>query len=70
MEDAEVVVKGMLQMYRRAARNGMDEKAKGLAQKRAAALEMALYAMQRVDLEDWIRAEKEWIREMEKQLER
>lgn len=67
--DALVIVKGMAEMYRRAAKNGIDERSRGLAAKRADALEMALYAMQRVDVEDWIRAEKAWIAEMEKQLE-
>lgn len=69
IEDAQVVVKGMMEMYRRAAKNGIDERAKGLAAKRADALKMALYALERVVMEDWLRAEKAWIAEMEKRLE-
>ena len=35
IEDAQIIVKGMMEMYRRAAKNGIDEKAKNLAAKRA-----------------------------------
>lgn len=69
IEDAQLIVKGMMEMYRRAVKNGIDEKARGLAAKRADALRMAMYALERVVMEDWIRAEKAWILEMEKQLE-
>lgn len=69
IEDAELIVKGMRDMYKRAAKNGIDEKARKLAKDRAAALDMAMYALERVAMEDWIKAEKEWIREMEKELE-